>query len=123
MKKTFYDSIIEEMYDAEAAMQVEDLEIVRFSVSADVENLSLIDAVALRFKRSRADIFRDITRAAAQSMFISLTPEDRKVVGERADELIDKHMEANTTEYKRSGSIWAGYAEIANKTDSENADS
>lgn len=107
MLNDYFDKMIQEMYDVEDTAQVQEWEIARFTANIALKNLQMLDAIALRFKTSRASIVEEALNHAVFSMFISLNESDREALGEQCDaEYLRKMKEiaaSNNGKYEYSG--------------------
>lgn len=93
MLNDYFNKMVQEMYDLEATVEVEEWETSRFTANIALKNLQMIDAIAARFKRSRAVIVEEILNHAAFSMFLSLDDKDREELAKQCDEQFQEKIQ------------------------------
>lgn len=122
MFNDYFQKMVEEMYEAEGAIAMHEIENTRFTATCAVKDLQVIDAIASRFSRSRADMMSEILSHAAFALFISLEKSDREEIAKAADEQIEKHMKKNMVKYERVGlGDWASVNYAMDNKESDDA--
>jgi hypothetical protein len=124
MSESYFSNMIQEMYDVEATVEVQEWETSRFTANIALKNLQMLDAIAARFKTSRASIVEDALNHAVYSMFISLDEEDREQLGKQCDEQYLQKMKEvaqdNNGTYEHAGlGNWASLNYAIRKSDEE----
>lgn len=127
MSESYFSNMIQEMYDVEATVEVQEWETSRFTANIALKNLQMLDAIAARFKTSRASIVEDALNHAVYSMFISLDEEDREQLGKQCDEQYLQKMkevaEDNNGIYEHAGlGNWASLNYAIRKADEDSKD-
>lgn len=123
----FIKKMVDELYDADSAVAVHEIENTRFSANISVANLHMIDAVASRFKTTRADIVEDILSYATLSLFIALRQDDKDELAKSCDAQFDAYMKKihkdNGGSYESAGlGYWSAYAHAFKEEAKKNAD-
>lgn len=102
MSESYFSNMVQEMYDLESTVEVQEWETSRFTANIALKNLQMLDAIAARFKTSRASIVEDALNHAVYSMFISLDEKDREDLGKQCDEQYLQKMKELAIAYNGS---------------------
>lgn len=86
MSQDYYSEMIDQMYEQDSSVDFHEMEISRFTANLATINLHMIDAIAARFKTTRASIVEDVLSHAVHSMFRSLNENDRDDLSKQCDE-------------------------------------
>jgi hypothetical protein len=100
---SYYKDMINKMYIEEDENDMEHLETTRFSASAHIESVAIIDAIAQRFNVYRASLVKDILMHAANEMFESLGSQDLPPIAKDIDKAVHKHCKSVYKDYEFSG--------------------
>ena len=127
MSESYFSNMIQEMYDVEATVEVQEWETSRFTANIALKNLQMLDAIAARFKTSRASIVEEALNHAVYSMFISLDEKDREELGKQCDDQYLQKMkevaQENNGTYEHAGlGPWAGLNYMIKESEKESGD-
>ena len=127
MSESYFSNMVQDMYDLEATVEVHEWETSRFTANIALKNLQMLDAIAARFKTSRASIVEDALNYAVCSMFISLDERDREELCKQCDEQYLQKMkefaQENNGTYRRVGlGPWQAMNYSINKHQEESKD-
>lgn len=127
MSESYFSNMVQEMYDLEATVELQEWETSRFTANIALKNLQMLDAIAARFKTSRASIVEEALNHVVYSMFISLDEVDREQLGNQCDEQYLQKMkevaEDNNGIYDHEGyGNWASLNYVIKRADEGSKD-
>lgn len=97
------EKMIKGLYKMEQDESVVECQEVKITLRLPAKDAALFNAIANRFNSSRFDIVQPILHGAAETMFQSLTPEDRRSVAVFADSEINDFMKKQGATISRVG--------------------
>lgn len=124
-----YVSLIEELYEQEAMSDHYESKYRGITFNFPAEDHSMFSAIARRFGRSTAAFGGEVFAEHVRTLFIAMSPADRRRLAVEADADHDAYLESKGYSAKDAdgnpvavgGNRWQGYADICDQVDAREA--
>lgn len=132
--KSFSRNMVEEFYQDESSDSQHEAFNMKITVSGEISDITMLDAIAARFNTTRTAIVSDLIHNSVLEMYFGLSAKDRAIISESADlettNVLTKKGITQTTvgyglpqgEQTDEDMTWRGYNAICMKNDKESED-
>ena len=123
---TFTQSLLDRYFDEEKALRERQLSLASLNIHLDANDLAMLNTIAKRFNKSRAELTEELLSSALVDIFTRFEAGERKLIARDADEaargIANEIAEDNGVKsIELKAAYWAGHDKEAVKAERKRA--